>query len=230
MSASNRHRDAWELLPWYVNRTLEGRDLDLVTTHLAECAVCRDEIARYHSLATAMQTAPETAQNRLAQGLERVLASIDAIEAAGTPEGGWRRWLSVPSAALRELFQHTPRPLRWAFAAQSALLVLLLGLATWQAAFAPRAPYRTLADSGVIRHGQALIAESLIHVVFAEDITEREMRALLGRVEGSIVEGPSAMGVYTVEIPARAPDRVAATVEVLRGDSKVRFAELIRGP
>ena len=108
MSASNRHRDAWELLPWYVNRTLEGRDLDLVTTHLAECAVCRDEIARYHSLATAMQTAPETAQNRLAQGLERVLASIDAIEAAGTPEGGWRRWLSVPSAALRELFQHTP--------------------------------------------------------------------------------------------------------------------------
>ena len=82
----------------------------------------------------------------------------------------------------------------------------------------------------MIRHGQALIAESLIHVVFAEDITEREMRALLGRVEGSIVEGPSAMGVYTVEIPARAPDRVAATVEVLRGDSKVRFAELIRGP
>jgi hypothetical protein len=233
MRESNRHRDAWELLPWYVNGTLEDRDLDVVTTHLAECSVCRDEIARCRSLATAMQTAPEAARGRSVQGLERVLASIDAIEAAGTPEGGWRRWLRVP-LALRELFQRTPKPLRWAFAAQTAFVFLLLSLATWQAAFAPGAPYRTLADSGVTdtgvtRYSNALIGRVLIHVVFSEDITEREIRALLGRVEGSIVEGPSAMGVYTVEIPARPPERVAAAVEVLRGDTKVRFAEQIRG-
>ena len=37
------HRNAWELLPWYVNGTLSGQDLDLVTGHLPGCAACAEE-------------------------------------------------------------------------------------------------------------------------------------------------------------------------------------------
>jgi len=59
----------------------------------------------------------------------------------------------------------------------------------------------------------------------------REMRAVLEHVKGRIVDGPSAVGAYTVEVPvpATASERVAPVLEVLRTQPKVRLAEPIRG-
>ena len=37
-----------------------------------------------------------------------------------------------------------------------------------------------------------------IRIAFAEDMTERELRALLTSVGGTLVSGPSALGIYTV--------------------------------
>jgi hypothetical protein len=116
--------------------------------------------------------------------------------------------------------------MRWALAAQGALVVLLLAVIGWQTVLSPGPPYRTLtAGSDQARWGQAQI-----RVVFAEDITEREIRGLLGGVQGKIVDGPSAIGAYTVEVPlpASAADRIAPVLDVLRADSKVRLAEPIR--
>ena len=97
----------------------------------------------------------------------------------------------------------------------------MVGLTAGPGVRSPRAPYRTLADDGEQRVGQ----EALIHVVFTEDITERELRTLLRRVEGRIVDGPSAVGLYTVDVRANTPDRAVPIIEILRGDPKVRLAE-----
>jgi len=49
-------------------------------------------------------------------------------------------------------------------------------------------------------------------------------------VGGRIVDGPSAVGAYTVQVPvpAAASDRLAAVLSTLRTDPKVRLAEPIR--
>ena len=221
MSETDLHHRVAELVPWYVNGTLEGRDRDAVTAHLPSCPACREEVARCQTLAAAVQMAVDSAGAPGPGGLERVLASIELLEATGAGRTGWRGRWRAGVEWLGDLFQGTPGPVRWGLAAQAALLVLVVGLIAWPGVQSPRAPYRTLADDGARRVGQ----EALIHVVFTEDITERELRTLLRRVEGRIVDGPSAVGLYTVDVPARTPDRAAPIIEVLRGDPKVRLAE-----
>jgi hypothetical protein len=220
-----RHRQVWALLPWYVNGTLSGRDLDLVTGHLSACSDCAEEVARCHDLAVAEGTVTAVARVPSTERLARLLARIDAIEAAGSCDHGWRGRLRDRIDALRELLQSAPAPARWALAAQGTLVVLLVAVVAWQAALSSGQPYRTLASAPE----QAPRGQAQIRVVFTDDISEREMRAVLEHVEGKIVDGPSAVGAYTVEVPVSASERVAPVLEVLRSQPTVRLAEPIRG-
>jgi hypothetical protein len=222
-----RHRHVWELLPWYVNGTLSGRDLDLVAAHLPACSDCAEEVARCRDLAVAVGTVTAVARTPSGERLARLLARIDAIEAAGSGDGGWRGRLRDRVDALGELLQSTPAPIRWALAAQGALVVLLVAVVAWQAALSSGQPYRTLASA----REPAPRGQAQIRLVFTDDISGREMRAVLEHVKGRIVDGPSAVGAYTVEVPvpATASERVAPVLEVLRTQPKVRLAEPIRG-
>ena len=104
MSEADRHREVVELLPWYVNGTLAGRDFAVVAAHLSGCPVCRDEAAQCQTLAAAVQSAPDAAGAPAADRLGRVLATIDALEADRRHTGS-RAWSRV-----MEWFQRTPGP------------------------------------------------------------------------------------------------------------------------
>lgn len=214
------HHHVMELVPWYVNGTLEGPDRDAVTAHLSDCLACREEVAQCQTLAAAVQSARDPAWAPEPDRLARLLANIELLEAKEGGRAGWRPRWRAGMEWLGDLFQRTPGPARWGLAVQAALLVLVVGLAVGPGALSPRAPYRTLAEDGDRRVGQ-----TLIHVVFAEDISEREIRTLLARVQGKIVDGPSAVGLYTVAVGASTPDQVMPMVNILRGDPKVRLAE-----
>jgi hypothetical protein len=217
-SPDSRHRQVWELLPWHVNGTLEGAELDAVRAHLASCEACREEVARCRDLAVAVQSSPAAAWRPSRERLTRLLERIDRIEAEG--EGaGWRQWLGARAASLRDALRSAPLPMRWALAGQGALVALLGAIVIWQAAAGGGPGYRTLAGSGFeARRGQPQIL-----LVFAEDVTEAEMRALLGRIKGTVVGGPSPAGAYTVEVPG--PSDQAAALDSLRASAKVRLAE-----
>ena len=64
-----------------------------------------------------------------------------------------------------------------------------------------------------------------IRVVFADDITEKELRTLLASVGGTIIHGPSALGVYTVTIPLAGRAQLGPVLEALRAHPQVRLAE-----
>ena len=57
------HREVQELLPWYVNGTLEGKELESLEPHLADCELCRAEIAQQRRLARALRTSEEKKRN-----------------------------------------------------------------------------------------------------------------------------------------------------------------------
>ena len=214
------HHHVMELVPWYVNGTLQGRERDAVTAHLSGCLACREEVTQCQTLGAAVQSARDPAWAPGPDRFARLLANIELLEAKEEGRAGWRPRWRAGMEWLGDLLQRTPGPVRWGLVAQAAVLVLVVGLAVWPGTLSPRAPYRTLAEDGDRRVGQ-----TLIHVVFAEDISEREMRTLLARVHGKIVDGPSPVGLYTVAVGASAPDQVTPMVSVLRGDPKVRLAE-----
>jgi anti-sigma factor RsiW len=220
MSATDPHAHVAELLPWYVNGTLGSAEHDAVAAHLSGCPACREEAAQCESLAAAVRRAPDAAGAADAGRLERLLAGIELIEAAGAGRVGWRGQWRAGVQWLADLLRHTPGPIRVGLAAQAALLVLVVGLATWPAIVSTRAPYRTLADDADRRTG-----EVQVHVVFAEDITERELRTLLGRIHARIADGPSGAGVYTLAIEGSLPGGAAPIIDILRGDPKVQLAE-----
>jgi hypothetical protein len=152
-----------------------------------------------------------------------VLASIDAIEATRVSRGSRWQGLRLRLGDLGDLLRGTPGPMRWTVAVQAALVVLLLALATWPGSLGPGPRYRTLAEREQTRKNQAMV-----RLVFAEDATERDIRTLLSKVDGTIVDGPSAMGAYTVSVTARGSDAVAAVLALLRADPHVRLAEPVR--
>ena len=56
-SDGNDHQKVWEILPWYVNGTLEGDEHEFVARHILRCQSCADEVVRCQSIATAVRSA-----------------------------------------------------------------------------------------------------------------------------------------------------------------------------
>lgn len=220
------HETVWDLLPWYVNDTLEGDEQRTVEDHLSACAICREEVRYWHGFTELVHEDGELAVSS-GEGLARLRRRMTAAGRTtpvtpDRPAGRRRRGI----ATLRE----TPTPVRWALAAQLAAILLLAGLlaatipppeAPGQDAAGPdpAATFRTLSDPTPIAPAEVI----RLRVVFSDQAREREMRGALITVGGRIVEGPSPTGVYTVAVePSDEPEEV---LETLRSFPQVLLAE-----
>lgn len=215
------HRKVWELLPWYVNGTLSAPETAEVEKHLATCAACQQEVSRCRAMAAAVRAQPEDTWSPSPQHLAQVLTRIDTIEARPM-----RRWADRWGYHLKPLrwLEETPRPARWALALQGAFILVLGSALLWPtASLPPPMLYRTLSSEP-----KPVSADRVpLRLVFAEDITERELRALLLPLGATIVQGPSPIGVYTVEIPLAeaTSERLPPMLKRLRAHPKVSLAE-----
>ena len=64
--------------------------------------------------------------------------------------------------------------------------------------------------------GAPLARGTLLQVTFVPDATEMQIRTLLARVDARIVEGPGALGVYTVSVPPEQADAALRELESAR--------------
>lgn len=199
------HRDAWDLVPWFVNGSLGAAERAALEHHLDECADCRGEVHAQRQLMQSMRAQPQVEAMPRAS-LQRLW---DRIDAQALPEHADDR----PPAR-----QRLASP-RW-FAAAAAGIVLALGttlvlLGPWRTE--PAGQFRTVSDPA------ATLPEGSIRAVFAGELTLAELQLLLQEARLRAVSGPTSSGVYTLA-PASARDRAAA-LEVLRAHPGVRFAE-----
>lgn len=273
------HAQISELLPWYVNGTLEAAEQRLVEDHLAACPDCVQELARSKALAAALrerqQSAPSPHPIQLARLMERIEASergrgMEDLPEEGSEDGseqaargttrqpdrrGRRGRHAFDVHPRPSLLGSTPRPVRWALAGQLAALLLLASAlavgplrraqpggappatigaaATTGAAAAPATPSETAAApadpanpaapaapevkgslfvtlSAPAAPAATAAARPQIRLVFVESATEKQMRDVLLRTRGRLVDGPSPLGAYTLELPAQAPAATAA--------------------
>ena len=222
-SDGNDHQKVWEILPWYVNGTLEGHEHEFVARHILRCQSCADEVVRCQSIATAVRSSEAAARTASPEHLARLMERIDRADASAAPER-WRIRVREWIEKIRLVFQETPSLFRWALAAQTATIVLLAAATIWQASVAPSFLYQTLSDAG----SGPEPGRVHLQVVFADDITEREIRTLLSSIRATIVAGPSPMAVYTVALAAddrEAPAQTQERLALLRSHPKVRLAE-----
>lgn len=199
------------LIPWYCNGTLAREEREKVERHLAHCARCREDVELWRVVEAGSREpvatpVPHPAQlQRLAARLETPAESAGIERAAGV------------ARARRGGFRRLPLGWRLALVGQAAALAALIG---WTATTLSDAgpSFRTLSAPAVVQPVWRLRA------VFAEQTPERELRSLLLSLGATVVDGPSPLGVYTLEIPATLDPE--STVAVLRTRAEVRFAEL----
>ena len=175
---SSVHKVVDALLPWYVNGTLEGDELEGVRRHLGECELCRREaewLRELHAACVAAESVPG-APNAF-HGLRRRLEAPPPGKRSDAPRVASRSWT------------------RWALAA-SVAVALALGASVLRDTSAPTL-YRTLGASG----GSAQASGSMI-VVFDPATTEAELRRILRSADARVVDGPTQANAYVLDVPA----------------------------
>src|SRR5262245_22928271 len=160
----NDHQKVWEILPWYVNGTLEPREHEFAARHILRCQRCADEVVRCESIATAVRSPEEAKTTRSPEHFARLMERIDRESVSAPPER-WRIRIREWIEKIRLAFQETPSLFRWALAAETAAIGLLAATITWQASVAPSLLYQTLSDTG----GGPEPSRVHLQVVFADD-------------------------------------------------------------
>lgn len=190
------HQEILELLPWFVNGTLNEHEHSLLNEHLKGCGECNHEV-------------------------EILLETSKVFHATTEPSTG-----SIGQARsdfLRQLEGRSERAvyrLRWMIPASVAACLLIAALL-----FGPMSrqeeSFETLSND-VSNNGP------VIQLVFQPNTPERSIQSLVLRDQGHIISGPTAQGVYRLELPLdKDPQRV---LEWLKDHPDVTFAALEADP
>lgn len=167
-----------ELLPWYLNGTLEGAELAAVEALLLRSAEAREELEVLRRLAAAVRE-QEQEQAREAPPFEL----------------GWARL----QRSLQQEVRPAPRRDWWKpglTAAAALVIALQLGILMRPAQV----------DSDWQRQSggseQVLSGGYRVQLRFVEHAQWQQIRALLLELDAVLVDGPSALGVVQVHVPA----------------------------
>jgi len=208
--SSLAHTESWDSLPWYVNGSLEGDELEKIEQHLEDCEECRQEAAYLRRLTQALVHSEDEAPD-IEAPLSEALSRIGKIEAERSSAYLERSWNAL---RLRRFM----RPLLVA----QTLLILALTIALWQGPTGAPSVFRTLSRST----GTVAANGLLVRIVFSPEVSEQDLRTLLMELKGQIVDGPSPYGVYTVEIQSVVDLEAAAGIlEEIRARQEVEFLE-----
>lgn len=213
------HANVWELLPWYVNEGLSPKEVNEVEAHLKNCPACQSELTRCRDLSVSVKSNQQDNWTPSAPHFSRLLAKVNEFEDRRTKSQSPRGWLAKWFPWLSD----TPRPARFTLALQGALVVALASTLLVRS-LVPGEMYQTLSTPAE----HPAVKGQQLRLVFAEDITEKELRALLLSNRGRLVAGPSPLGVYTIELePADSSTQAGQqAIAQLRSHPKVRLAEM----
>jgi hypothetical protein len=196
------HDEVQELLPWFVNGTLETDEAERVEAHLATCAECRGELAAERQLAEGIANLPVDVEGSW-EGLQERL-DTQAVGLLQPPPPVWRR----------------PVPLVWAVAAPAAAAAAVaLFFVNAPLQTAPTAQYRALGSSNVLQTANLIVQ-------FEPNTRVRDMELALSSSDARLVDGPTETGAYLLRVDQSQRE---LALKRLRDNDVVALAEPIDG-
>lgn len=217
ITSKSEHQEVWNLLPWYVNHSLDPAEQDFVKKHAKTCVTCRIEINQQQQLFEKIQQPDllqQVSQVSFAQLKKRVReqSKLSASVEQAKPEREQKNF----SHQFPSFVKYT------ALAASLLLLAMpfMLNLPTDDLEL--KGDYRTLANPAEGEH-----KNNIIRIVFAEHSGTEQIEAILNGVSGHIIKGPSKNGIYEVQIGNRQANSLGVNdaISQLRKNSLVVFAE-----
>jgi hypothetical protein len=221
VTGKNEHQKVWNLLPWYVNHSLDAVEKDRVRSHIRTCIACRIELQQQQQLFEEMQQTDllrQVSQAAFAQ-LRKRIERQSIIRPFTRP--------SQPSEESKLSSGQSPGFVKHTALAASLLLLampFMLHLPAEQSASS--AEYRTLANAP-----ENAPAHNRVRIVFADQSDPKQIGTILHSISGRIVQGPSENGIYEIQIGDRdtRPQEIDAAIAHLRDNTQVIFAERVQG-
>ena len=175
-----------QLLPWYVNGTLDVISQLEIDSLINHSPLVGSEVAWLKQLRQQIQSLPDEAVQRSpSDGLDTLLARVRAEQSGKVTPLPLRNRLNVWLASPRKF--SVPAGLAAAvFLTQAAMIGALLS----------RPPAESLTPLSAPSAGS-----TLLQMTFKPQATEIQIRTLLASVQGDLVAGPGALGVYIVRVP-----------------------------
>lgn len=246
-TARNAHETTETLLPWYANGSLSAGESATVEQHLARCPACRAELERCRALANTIQQDAEDGWTPTPGHFDRLLAEIDRLDArpASVPDrlstdgdghlAATARDTPPPAIptdrpTLIQRIYHwletTPNPVRWTLGLESLAVAALLLVVLLPGGIMPAtSDYETLSrgDPAPGATGPRL------RLIFNDSATALEIQQLLREIDGAIVAGPTALGIYTIALAKtpRSEHPLAETLNRLRARPQIRLVEAV---
>ena len=195
---SEEHRDAQELLAWYVTGKLEPDEHARVGAHLAGCAECQRDLAF---------------QRKLEAGIAAMPVDV---------EQGWTRLRELAEAEHIAPVRRAPRFgregvgfLGWGVAASLAVALGATLMPSASTQLAQNGSYHALGAAPTATPGNMI-------VIFRPDATEADMRGALRAAGARLVDGPTAADAYVLATPAA---KRAAALALLKARHEIVLAE-----
>lgn len=207
--------EASELLPWFLNGTLPPEEEVAVAKQLLVSPRMQDDLAELQTISEVVRETQPSDWQPSAGHLGSIMARIGADAPPETDQATAR-----PLIGLADSFRAMGRGMRWVFAAQLAMILILAGtlMVKWVQPPA-EGTYQTLTSTTGLT-----VQERSIKVAFSPDATAEQMQTLLASIDATIIDGPSALGLFTIAIP---DDMMVETArDALRGSPIVLLVQI----
>jgi hypothetical protein len=197
------------LLPWYLNRTLEKTEHEAVKTHLRSCSICQEELAAIKREQKGYQAIAEKVP--VPQTFPHLMEEIEKRERTI-----WQRIASL-------IPQPHPTLAVALIATQFIVIAGLIGLLALNPWGAGEKFYRTLSGPQAIEGKGPRLS-----ILFQDGVQEKTAREVILSINGTIVGGPTPMGIYTVELQSDlSPEELQGVISSLRQKrDAIRFVEV----
>lgn len=203
------HEQAIELLPWLVNGSMDPEEEKDVRQHAFNCVICRRELKELERLGSSIAGAARR-MHIPAPDMRNVNARIDGL-------------IDRQNLGRKLVFRlrgAVSSPWRLAFAVQTVLVIALSAVLLLPGSENPE--FTTLTQPQDLPEGHHF------RVVFNPDMSAPELSGLLDEWELTVVDGPSARGVYTLGTsPTMSDEDRARLLADLRQEPNVLFAQKV---
>lgn len=213
----NQTDELCNLLPWYINGTLESDEMIQIETHIEQCCECAAEIKGSMSFSRGLQETPREIASLQSQTHSGLSMLRKGIESSGvTPSQPKTSWVNtfIGQLSIAKL-QHL---------APVAALVSVVALTIL---FVPWGADKDMAnDEFVLLTNESQSEAPTVQVIFSPDITEYEKLSLIDQLGGNILGEPSSNGVYRLNLSdGISPE---SQLKSLQENAQVLWAEIER--